>query len=256
MREAIFHTFTSMALMAEPTQSPAPGLFPATAWTLVQRAVDGVEAEQRAALNDLFGQYWQPIYVYLRRSGRASADAEDLTQGYFTHLLEKKLLDRVRQREVKFRAFLRGTLEHYLANEARTANAGKRFGGRHLDVAAIEEWLLVSPAEPAGAAFDAAWAVGRLEAAVTRLRMELRANGREWVADALVRRAGAGVPAVSELSRKFGVTENQLTVALHRARGRLRELILEDIRESVSTAAEAEDELNHLFAALRGSGRT
>lgn len=233
----------------------APGVFPATAWTLVERAVGGADDVRRAALNELFDRYWQPTYAYLRRSGRAPADAEDLTQGFFAHLLEKDLLGRVRPREVRFRGFLRGVLEHFLANEARTAAAWKRGGGKRLNVDAVEAWLAADPAGPVEATFDAAWAVGRLDAAVARLRAELRAAGREWVADALVRRSGLGDDpnpvAVASLGQQFGVSDNQLSVALHRARARLRELILEDIRDTVRSAEEAEDELNDLFAALR-----
>lgn len=231
----------------------APGLFPATAWTLVQRAAAGAED---GALNELLERYWRPIYIYLRRSGRPVAEAEDLTQAFFVHLLEKQLLGRVRPRQVRFRAYLRSVLEHFLANEARKAGALKRRGAVSFDVAAAESWLQASPDESADSAFDGAWAVQRLEAAFARLRQELAGAGRAWVADALTARVGLGgaaaPAAVRDLSRQYGVSENQLSVALHRARQRLRDLILEEVRDSVGSDAEAAEELNDLFAALRG----
>jgi RNA polymerase sigma factor (sigma-70 family) len=247
--------------MAEPVSPanashapPAPGLFPATAWTLVQRAVAGADGEQDA-LNELLQRYWRPIYIYLRRSGRAVAEAEDLTQGFFVHLLEKHLLERVRARQVRFRAYLRSVLEHYLANEARMAGARKRRGASAFDIAAAESWLLACPQESASSAFDGIWAVERLDTAFGRLRRELRNAGREWVADALVQRIGLGSTAeptsVRDLSQRHGVSENQLSVALHRAKERLRQLILEEIRDSVGSAEEADDELNEMFTALR-----
>jgi RNA polymerase sigma factor (sigma-70 family) len=248
-------------MMAEPalpgnaSDAPAaPGLFPATAWTLVQRALAGGDGPEQEALNELLQRYWQPIYIYLRRSGRPVAEAEDLTQGFFVHLLEKHLLERVRARQVRFRAYLRSVLEHYLANEARLAGARKRRGVIVLDIAAAESWLQACPQESAASAFDGKWAVERLESAFGRLRRELQNAGREWVADALVQRIGLGAttaPAsVRDLSQRHGVSDNQLSVALHRAKERLRQLILEEIRDSVGSAEEAEDELNEMFTAL------
>jgi RNA polymerase sigma-70 factor (ECF subfamily) len=241
---------------ADSSHNPAPGLFPATAWTLVQRAVEGANAAQQAALNELLDRYWRPIYVYLRRTGRPVAEAEDLTQAFFMHLLEKHLLERVRLRQVRFRAYLRNVLEHFLANQARLAGAQKRCGGRRLDIEAVEGWLQAHPAEAPETAFDGAWAQERLESAVRRLRQELAGAGRTWVADALLRRAGFGTgsSAVCDLSREFGASENQMSVAMHRARERLRELILEEVRDSVGSADEAAAELGEMFAILRRRG--
>lgn len=201
---------------------PAPGLFPATAWTLVQRAVDGADGAQQAALNELLECYWRPIYIYLRRKGRPVAEAEDLTQMFFVHLLEKHLLERVRLRQVRFRAYLRSVLQHFLANEVRLAGAKKRRGAITFDIAAAESWLAASLQETAETAFDGVWDVERLETAFARMRQELKNAGREWVADALTQRVGlgaaAGPAAVGDLSRQHGVSDNQLSVALHRAR--------------------------------------
>ena len=86
----------------------------------MQKAISGDDRNQ-AVLNELFERYWRPIYIYLRRSGRGLPEAEDLTQAFFVHLLEKDLLERVRLRQSRFRAYLRSVLENFLANEARTA---------------------------------------------------------------------------------------------------------------------------------------
>jgi RNA polymerase sigma factor (sigma-70 family) len=220
----------------------------------VQQAVSGEDADARAR-NELLARYWQPIYGYLRRGGRPANEAEELTQAFFVHLLEKHLLERVRLREVRFRSYLRSVLEHFLANEARRAQAHHRRAAS-LDTAKVESWLAASGQESPEAAFDRLWAVERLQAAMAHLRQELTHAGRPWVADALVRRVGLGAApdaaSVKDLASEHGVSENQLSVALHRARERLRELILEEIRDSVSGAQEAEDELRELFAALRG----
>ena len=147
-----------MSVSPNPEPAPAAGLFPATGWTLVARAVNGADGAQQAALNELLQRYWRPIYIYLRRSGKPEAVAEDLTQGFFAHVLEKNLLERVHLRHVRFRGYLRGVLEHYLANESRRNGAQKRKGAVSLDIAGAESWLATAPTDSAESAFDRFWA--------------------------------------------------------------------------------------------------
>ncbi|MCE9560928.1 MAG: sigma-70 family RNA polymerase sigma factor [Planctomycetes bacterium] len=227
-----------------PDQSPGQEEFPVTAWSLVERAIAD---PQDAALNDLVGRYWRPIYVYLRRTNRHIPEAEDLTQGFFVHVIEKQLLERVRPREVRFRAYLRGLLEHYLANEARIARAAKRGRGFTFDIAGPEQWLEANVAESPDQAFDGVWAVERLDVALGRLRQELRQSGREWVADALLARSADDAVSVGDLAKKHGVTENVMSVALHRARKRLRELLLAVVTEAVGSREEAMAELTAML---------
>ena len=241
-------------VMPQPEPEPAGGAFPQTAWTLVEQAVQADDVVRDEALNRLAVSYWQPIYIFLRRSGRGQADAEDLTQAFFMHLLEKKLLDRVRLREVRFRAFLRAVLDHFLANSARTAQAKKRFVRFTFDVHEAEQWLAACGQATPEQAFDNVWAIERLEAAFLSLRAELKSAGREWVADALLERIGmTGGPtpaSVRELAERHGVNENQLSVAMHRARDRLKKLMLADLCSPEASAEEADEELAAMFAAL------
>ncbi len=132
------------------SSSPERSEFPPTEWTLVRQAALENANVPDGALNELATRYWQPIYIYLRRSGRNSADAEDLTQAFFIHLLEKDLLSRVRLREVRFRAYLRSVLENFLANAARTASAKKRSAGPTFNLDDAEQRLAqLGPASPA-----------------------------------------------------------------------------------------------------------
>jgi len=236
----------------------APGIFPPTSWTLVERALASGE-EARGAFDELLGRYWRPIFLYLRRNGRQVAEAEDQTQSFFAHLIEKRLLERVRTRQVRLRAFLRGVLEHWLANDARTAAAKKRASGVMLDIASAEAWLATCADEPPGAAFDRMWALDRLEAAWGRLSAECRQAGRGWAADALAGQVGLGSSgepaAIRELCVRHGVDENRMSVALHRARKRLRELILDEIRRTSETAEEAEAEFRELLGLMGGPAK-
>jgi RNA polymerase sigma-70 factor (ECF subfamily) len=244
-----------MSSMAD--SSPEQHGFPPTAWTLVRQAAVSEEDVRARALNEIAQRYWEPIYVYLRKSGRSAADAEDLTQAFFIHLLEKELLSRVQVRQVRFRAFLRSVLENFLANHARTASAKKRSAGPLFDIHEAEERLTrvvaVSPAD----AFESVCALARIEAAIVTLRSELRPASREWIVDALLERfrfpTAGGESSVTELSARHGVTENQLSVAMHRARKQLRQILLADFSRSTDSPEEAAEELAAMFAALAKS---
>ena len=65
--------------------------FATTRWSVVLAAGRESSAESEAALATLCETYWYPLYAYVRRQGHDSAEAQDLTQGFFTRLLEKEL---------------------------------------------------------------------------------------------------------------------------------------------------------------------
>ena len=66
--------------------------FASTRWTVVRQAADSQTASQHAssALSELCQIYWRPVYVFLRRRGIQQHDAQDLTQGFFTDLIESR----------------------------------------------------------------------------------------------------------------------------------------------------------------------
>ena len=82
-----------------------------------------------AALESLCASYWYPLYAYARRLGHPVPEAQDLTQGFFSRLLERHYLHAVQPERGRFRAFLLAAFRHYLANEWDRARAEKR-GGR------------------------------------------------------------------------------------------------------------------------------
>ena len=104
----------------------------------------------REALDQLCRAYWRPLYTYVRRRGHAPPEAEDLTQAFFAHFLERKLLTVVDRRRGRFRTFVLHACEYFLANQWRDASRLKRGGGQKLlslDVAAAEDCLLHEAAD-------------------------------------------------------------------------------------------------------------
>ena len=116
--------------------------FDTTSWSVILKATVGGSAEARQAMATLCETYWPPVYAFIRRKGHSSADAEDLTQGYFSRFLEKAYVKDFRPEAGRFRTFLCASVQHFLANEMDRERAKKRGGGRALltlDAEAAEE---------------------------------------------------------------------------------------------------------------------
>jgi hypothetical protein len=51
------------------------------------------EQKARAALEELCRTYWRPVFSFVRRRGCSIEDAQDLTQDFFTMILETNWLE-------------------------------------------------------------------------------------------------------------------------------------------------------------------
>lgn len=209
--------------------------FQSTLWSVVLRAKDP------PALNRLCETYWEPVYVYVRRKGHPPEDAQDRTQGFFAHLLEKGILERVEKRG-RFRNFLITVLEHYLANEYRREHAAKRTR----DVAAMES--RIREAESPEEALRRAWSLAGLQQAFAALKREFEEKGLPGHFEAVRGHLSAGArPSYQELAVRLGCSVSDDTNLLHRSRRRLQSNIREILRETVDSEAELESEIRDLF---------
>jgi RNA polymerase sigma-70 factor (ECF subfamily) len=77
--------------------------FTTTQWSRVRTARDGEDSEARRALEELCQTYWYPLYAFVRRQGHDPDAARDLTQAYFTELLDKDFLKAVESSAGRFR---------------------------------------------------------------------------------------------------------------------------------------------------------
>src|SRR5213082_2526534 len=108
-----------------------PAAFITTHWSVVLEA-QGESPAAQEALEKLCRVYWRPIYSFIRRQGTRTEDAEDLTQGFFALLLERKDLNTVRKEKGRLRSYLLTSVKNFLADEARRAMAMKRGKGQRL----------------------------------------------------------------------------------------------------------------------------
>jgi DNA-directed RNA polymerase specialized sigma24 family protein len=227
--------------------------FPSTQLTLLRTARDRGAPGWREAIGELCRRYWKPAYLYLRSSRAMDNErAKDLTQQFLLEIVEGDLLSRYSPDHGSFRGYLRGALKLFLLEEHRGGAALKRGGGRTL-VSIGQEDLdgLAEGADPE-ALFNRQWADCVLEEAVSALRDELDASGKELQFRVFDRYElnppPDGAPSYAALAREFSVKETDVSNFLMACRKRLRELIVLRIRDYVTSEAEVASELLRLFA--------
>src|SRR5271165_5898999 len=98
-------------------EPPTAARFPTTHWSRVAAATGPKDSAARAALEELFRDYWFPLYAFVRRRGQSPHEAEDTVQGFLAGLLERDGLAGLDRSKGRFRAFLRAVCDHYLANQ-------------------------------------------------------------------------------------------------------------------------------------------
>lgn len=233
-----------------------PHQFETTRWSLIVQA-RGEGPLARAALEALCRAYWFPLYAFIRRSGYAQHDAEDLTQAFFTHVLESDFIGRAAPEKGRFRSFLLVSLRNFVAKQHARAASQKRGGGlRPVDFdenAAEERLALRTPASlTPSELFDRDWALTLLEQALDRLDAEQRAMGKAALFARLrpLLRSGPERGDYDSLSGELGIAKGTLTVAVHRLQQRYRALVRSEILQTLANPADLDDELRHLFSLL------
>lgn len=231
--------------------------FAATHWSLVLAAGRDGAPGARAALEKLCRTYWPPLYAFVRRSGHAPADAQDLTQGFFLQLLQRDFLDGVDPAKGRFRSFLLAALQHHLSNERDRARAQKRGGGIasvSIDAQDAEGRYRLEPADPMTPEklYERRWALTVLDQALGRLQAEYAASGRRAIFEKLKGEltSAAERPPHAEIGRELGLTPGAVKVAAHRLRQRFGETLRAEIAETVARPEDIEGEIQHLFQAL------
>ncbi len=240
--------------MPPPAPDSVPTHFATTQWTLIHEAARGGDTAAVAALGALFETYWPPLYRYVRRQGHSAADTEDLVQGFFAHLLRLDGLRLADPDRGRFRAFLLGSLKHYLANQWHREHRLKR-GGHDLvlslDWQNAETGLGLDPADSASgpdALFDREWALALLEKVLADLAAsEGDLDFARWKPFLSV---GSERLPYAAIAAEFHLTEGAARVAVHRLRKRYRQRLRDEIARTLADPRLVEEELRSLFTAL------
>jgi RNA polymerase sigma factor (sigma-70 family) len=219
--------------------------------------VDDVAAMR--ALATLCEAYWYPLYAYIRRCGKSSHDAEDLTQGFFARLTEKKILAAADQAKGKLRTFLLKCVQNFLADERDRAMAQKRRAGSltSFNPAWAEERYAAEPVDDLtpDRLFQRRWALTVLEYSLQLLGEEFTASDKTAVFEALRPFLGFGAAPerrYEEIAATLGITVGTLRNQVFRLRERWRELLFEQVALTLDdpTPEEIKDELRELLAVV------
>ena len=226
--------------------------FPTTQWNLVRVAGGGFSPESREALAALCRTYWYPLYAYVRRQGYPPEEAQDLTQGFFTRLLEKRYLRDYQRERGRFRSFLLASLKHFLSNQRDWDRAQKRGGGSPVSLEeliqageqrySLEPRCNLTPER----IFERQWAATILDRVLLRLREQ--SEQCECLMPFLI--AGDDRTPYRQLAIDLGTTEGALKVSIHRLRRRFREMLRDEISHTVSDPAEVQEEIRYLMSVV------
>ena len=235
----------------------AGGWFATTHWSIVLLAGQERSDQSADALEKLCRAYWYPLYAFVRRQGYEPEKAQDLTQEFFARLLEKNWVAEADPTRGRFRTFLLAALKHFLANEWNHAQRLKRGGGREfieLDAATAEERFVLEPADLATPEllYDRRWALTLLDRAQERLREEMAVSGQQErfeVLEPTLTGERTSLP-YQEIAARFGVTETAVKSMVLRLRRRFRDLLRDEVAQTIGDAKDVDAELASLFATL------
>jgi RNA polymerase sigma factor (sigma-70 family) len=231
--------------------------FTTTHWSVVLEAQAQSPAAQEA-LEKLCRTYWRPVYGFIRRQNIRTQETEDLTQGFFSLLLERRDFDAVRKEKGRLRSYLLTSLKHFLVSEQRRAMTLKRGKGQQLiplEQLKASARVAMEPADrfSADRLYERRWALTLMEQVLRRLKDEYCTAGNAALFDSLKQLLPDEQAALSriEIASQLGMSDNALRQAYHRFRHRYQFLLREEISHTVAIASDVEDELRHLITVLR-----
>lgn len=234
-----------------------PSYFATTQWSIVRSAGTEDSPECRQALEQLCLGYWHPLYAYVRRSGHDAATAEDITQSFILSILERNAFSRADPQRGRFRSFLLGSLNKFMVDQYRRANAKKRGGDVNvfsIDTDSAERRYRSDPTEDMTPEklYHKQWALTLLDRAQVRLSQSYQDAGQSGLFENLLphlRREQDRLP-YRDIAENLNMQEGAVKVAAHRLKKRYREALREEILQTLDGPEELDDELNLLFSYL------
>lgn len=238
------------------TQSDS-GSFATTRWSVVLSAGSPASPRYEEAMSTLCQTYWFPLYAYLRRQGCTTHEAEDHIQAFFTQMLDKGYLDRVEANGGKFRSFLLVALKRFVRDQRDRDRATKRGGGLRklsINLGSAEERYTMEPATDLSPdrIYDKSWALAVLDRTMVNLEAESARTGKLASFKSLKLYLGGdpNVAPYSQVAVDLSMTEGAVKMAVCRLRRRYRELLRDEIAQTVATQDQIEEEIQDLFVAL------
>ena len=235
--------------------------FTTTRWSVVLSAQQNDSVSSQQALERLCQTYWYPLYAFVRRQGCHPEEAADLTQGFFTRLLEKDWLADVDRKKGHFRNFLMISVKHFLSNEWAKDRAKKRGGHCRIvsmDIDRAETRFRLEPVDTTtpDQLFERQWALTLLDEVLATLQREYESQGKAKVFTAIKGcltgpRETQPYPVIAQ---RIDCTEGHVRVLVHRLRQRYRQLLRQAVAGTVADETEIDAEMEHLRRILTKGG--
>jgi RNA polymerase sigma-70 factor (ECF subfamily) len=235
------------------------GGFRTTRWSVVLLSAQSQAPTSKAALAELCSIYWYPLYAFVRYRGHSPQDAQDLTQGFFLHLLEHKALTRVDPLKGKFRSFMIASLQNYLSHQEELARRLKR-GGKvefvYIDLQRAEDRYRLEPVDhlTPEKIFNARWAMALLGTAMNRLERECAAQGKTATFEALKTFLdpinSEPRPSYEQIAAQLKVSIGAVKTLIHRLRKQHSAFVRQEISRTISDSADVDAEVHELCEAI------
>jgi RNA polymerase sigma factor (sigma-70 family) len=238
--------------------------FRTTRWSEVLLSAASQAPGSKEALADLCRLYWYPLYADIRRRGYSPEDAQDLTQGFFLSLFDRKALRQATPLRGKFRSFLLSSLQNYLSDQwdrKQTLKRGRGINFVPFDFERGEERYQSEPIDPLtpDKIFDARWAMTLLEETLRLLKAEYATLGKSSIIETLEPYLDPAnsqkLPTYEEAAAKLQASVGAVKSLIHRLRRRHNSLLREEVRRTVTDTGSVDDELRslcHAFIAAEG----
>ena len=222
--------------------------FPPTPMSCLGKGRDS--GARREHLERLSQTYWKPVYAFIRRTwGCDREKAQDLAQDFFVRAFENDLLGKFDPSHGNFRSFLKAVLRNFVREDHRRETAAKRGGGLRIVPLGDDPGPDAVPeALPPEEAFDRQWVHEIMGRAVRQLEGELGNQGHGAWFEALRMYDLEDQPATyRQIGERLKVSESEVRNYLHRARVRLREILIACLSEYIGSEDEVIAEMRDLL---------
>ncbi len=260
--DSVFSQNEGMGTSNDQSQSASGSdRFRTTSWSMVLAARDkpvGTDStDWHESLESLCGTYWYPLYAFLRRKGYSPDDSQDLTQDFFATLIEKDFLKAIDPERGRFRWFMMDAIKKFAASWNAAQSAQKRGGDRKILSLEFEKGENRYQREPvdgwtAEKLFDRRWALALLDNAMSTLQEQYRATGKQRHFEALkiFLTPDSSPPAYADVAQELDLSLTAVKVAIHRLRDKYREVVLQQVADTLDNNELLEDEFDRLLNSI------
>ncbi|MBF0243958.1 MAG: sigma-70 family RNA polymerase sigma factor [Planctomycetes bacterium] len=228
-----------------------------THWSIIEKAADRNHPESKTALNALCETYWKPVYGYIFFQNRNPHEAADLTQFFFSRVIEKNFFGAADRNKGRFRAYLRVAVKNFLHSHNKSKCALKRGGGRyHISLDAFREQFpdLIEPSNEMTSEmlFDIQWARTILANVLELLAKYYRDKSLDTLFSKLrpFLMGESGAITYKQMALELGSSEGAVKMSVTRMRKKLKKILREEIARTVADPAQIDEEIEHLMAVL------